>query len=186
MNWNKDYHPERETSWSDIAESIRYRVRIRDILLFYCPDLPIRKNRCPCPLHDGKGFNFSFSDTGYKCFVCGEGGDAISLVQALLRYPSRSEAMKRINDDMHLGLPIGRAATFEQSMEMILRREKAQREKEVRERWETEYALLMDEWTRLDKILQRADPTSQEYANAAKKISAVGYNLDYHLAQEPR
>ncbi len=186
MDWSSGYKPERETSWSDIADSIRNIVRVRDILFLYRPDLPHRGHRCPCPLHNGEDFNFSYNDNGYKCFVCGESGDCISLAQALCNCPSRSDAMKRINDDMRLGLPIGRAATFEQSMDMLRRREDAQKKKDAREKWDNEYALLMDEWARLDKIRMTAPPDSDEYANALKNIAHIDYEIEYHLLQEPR
>lgn len=41
--------------------------------------------RGPCPLHGGEGMNFSVSPKLglFNCFVCGQGGDSISLEQAL-------------------------------------------------------------------------------------------------------
>ena len=37
--------------------------------------------RGPCPFHHGKNANFSVTQHGYKCFVCGESGDVFTFVQ---------------------------------------------------------------------------------------------------------
>jgi DNA primase len=37
--------------------------------------------RGPCPFHHGKNANFSVTQYGYKCFVCGESGDVFTFVQ---------------------------------------------------------------------------------------------------------
>ena len=37
--------------------------------------------RGPCPFHHGTGPNFSVTQRGYKCFVCGEAGDVFTFVE---------------------------------------------------------------------------------------------------------
>lgn len=37
--------------------------------------------RGPCPFHHGKNDNFSVTQKGYKCFVCGESGDVFRFVE---------------------------------------------------------------------------------------------------------
>jgi DNA primase len=37
--------------------------------------------RGPCPFHHGKNANFSVTQHGYKCFVCGKSGDVFTFVQ---------------------------------------------------------------------------------------------------------
>ena len=37
--------------------------------------------RGPCPFHHGKNDNFSVTQRGYKCFVCGEAGDVFTFVE---------------------------------------------------------------------------------------------------------
>lgn len=39
--------------------------------------------RGPCPIHGGEGPNFSVRGSGFHCFVCGESGDSITLVQRM-------------------------------------------------------------------------------------------------------
>lgn len=188
MDWSRTYQRERRVGIEDIANSIRVLVRMRDVLFAYCPDIKskIHGNRCPCPLHNGTDSNFSFNDVGFHCFVCGESGDVITFVQKRLDLPRRFDAMKRINEDMKLGLPIGRAASFTESVNLALQREEAQRREAEKQAWENKYALLMDEYARLDKIRMNSAPGSDEYAEAVKQLTYINYELDFHLQQEPR
>ena len=78
-NWN--YKRELSAKIEDIAETIHASVTIEEALRLYCPGTEIRHHRCPCPIHNGKDYNFSFTENGYRCFVCGASGDVISLVK---------------------------------------------------------------------------------------------------------
>ena len=90
-----------------IAEEIKARVKISDALFMYgYSTSPNSKKRIPCPLHNGKDNNFSFTDKIYHCWVCGEHGDVISLVRKLYGM-SFAEACVKINLDFGLGLPCG-------------------------------------------------------------------------------
>ena len=55
--------------------------------------------RGPCPIHGGDGPNFSVNPARglFHCFVCGEGGDAIRLVERL-RGCSFPEAVRELTD----------------------------------------------------------------------------------------
>ena len=81
MDWNKEYHPERRVSWEDVAETIRETVTMDDVLSVYAPSTPRKGRRCPCPIHNGKDYNFSYTDKGYKCFVCNSSGDVITFIK---------------------------------------------------------------------------------------------------------
>ena len=51
-----------------IAEEIKARVKIGDVLFMYGYSAsPNSKKRIPCPLHNGKDNNFSFTDKIYHC-----------------------------------------------------------------------------------------------------------------------
>ena len=115
MDWGKAYLREQRATWADIAESIRYSVSMAEVLRVYSPETPIRGKRCPCPLHNGKDYNMSFTATNFHCFVCGESGDVIEFVTKILNLPSRADAMKRMNGDLKLGLPIGELVNAEQA-----------------------------------------------------------------------
>ena len=49
--------------------------------------------RCRCPLHNGDRDSFSFTDTLFHCFTCGESGGVIQL-EALLSGVSNDEACR--------------------------------------------------------------------------------------------
>lgn len=151
---------------------------MEDVLEHYCPSTPRRQHRCPCPIHNGKDFNFSYLDHGYRCFSCGATGDVVKFVQQILELPNRSDAMKRINADFGLGLPIGVALSDSQSANLALKRAEASAKKAAEDAWLDEYHALTDEWIRLDKVRRTADPMSDEYAEAVKSIDRIGYLLD--------
>ena len=70
MDWEKAYKPERKANIEDIVAIIHDSVTMEDVLSVYSPSTPRRGHRCPCPIHNGKDFNMSYTDHGYKCFVC--------------------------------------------------------------------------------------------------------------------
>lgn len=180
------FHAERTASWVDISDSIRSSVTMDDVLTLYCPSLPRRRNRCPCPLHNGKDYNFSYNTHGYKCFVCGASGDVIGFVKEVCELSTRPDAMSKINADFRLNLPINCTISATQSANLALKRAEIERERAKRQAWEEQYHALMDEWVRLDRATREADPESDEYTYAVKNINMVSYELDALLDAEPR
>ena len=183
MNWN--YHPERLVEWSDIAAAIRDTVTMDDAIHLYAPSTPTRNHRCPCPFHHGKDYNLSYTPQGFRCFVCGASGDVIGFVKDICGYASRVDAMKRINKDYGLHLPLDGDASAEMSAEIARKRAEHKARQLERERWWSEYNRLMDEWTMLDITRMTADPETDAYAYAVKRIDYIGYLID-SLPPEPR
>lgn len=166
-------------NWQDISEAIRDSITMEDVLEFYVPDVPRKHHRCPCPIHNGRDYNFSYMDKGYKCFSCGAKGDVITFVQTICEYEYRSDAMRRINSDFGLGLPVsGEILSATQSASLALKRAEAKAKKDAEEAWENEYRDLTDEWIRLDKVRRTADPMSDEYADAVKEIDRISFLID--------
>lgn len=184
MDWSSLYRPERRASWEDIAQAIRDTVTMDEVLSVYFPHLPRRGHRCPCPLHNGKDFNFSYTEHGYKCFVCGASGDVIALVKEACELATRADAMKRLNADLRLNLPIQGEVSAERGPELARRRAEAEQRKKAVESWNSRYNDLMDEWVRLDKIL-RSSASPEEKAEARGRIVIVEDELD-SLPPEPR
>ena len=188
MDWG--YKRERHASLDEIAEVIHASVTIRDALDVYCPGLEIRHHRCPCPIHSGKDYNFSFTDRGFKCFVCNASGDVITLVKEVCELSTRVEAMKRICADFHLPVDFYAEISAENSAKVNKLREAAERKRREKEEWEARYHKALDEWIELDKVVTDTPWDSEE--NIAKVCKAkedrarVGYQLDLILAQEPR
>lgn len=183
MDWN--FIPQRKVEWADIAADIRDTVTMDEVLSMYAPQVPTKNHRCPCPFHDGHDYNFSYTQHGYRCFVCGATGDVITFVKEVLGCPTRVDAMKRINYDFHLNLPIGANSTSEISTEMLKRREARKTRDAAIRAWWDEYHRLWDEWTELDKIRLTADPESEDYAYAVHRIDYIAYLID-SMPEEPR
>ena len=183
MNWRSGYKPERKASWDEIAQIIHDTVTMEEVIRAYCPETPIRGNRCPCPLHNGKDYNFSFTANGYKCFVCGASGDTVSFVMAYCGYNSRLDAMKRMNSDLCLRLPIGGNMSLDEDRAIRARVAQAKEDREKEEAWWAEYHRLLDEWVELDKIRRTAAWESDEYMDAVKNIDRVSYELDCHMGR---
>lgn len=187
MDWKQTYKPEREVKvdWNDIGNAIHDTVSMEDVLNVYAPHVPRRHHRCPCPIHNGKDYNFSYTQNGYKCFVCGASGDVISFVKEVCELATRSDAMKRINSDLNLRLPIDYEAGEIFRIVAQKRRQEAEKRQKTREEWNARYSELIAEYARLD-LGRMSDPLSDEYAEAVKRIDYVEYLLDCHLQNEPR
>ena len=185
MDWSKGYKRESKASWEDIAEAIHDTVTMGEIVKVYAPSPPPRHNRIPCPFHNGKDYNLSLMPHGYKCFVCGAAGDAIAFVKDLLGLSTRADAMRRINSDLRLNLPLDTAVNSTQNAELSRRRAEAEKRRKEVQAWWDRYHELMDAWTECDRVRSTADPNSAEYADAVKRIDYLSYQLD-ELPPEPR
>lgn len=178
VNWAEDYHRVQKATWEDIANAIHSSVTMGDVIGAYCPDYEPRRNRIPCPLHNGKDYNFSFTSTGYKCFVCGESGDVIKFVQSVLSLRSRSDAMAKINDDFRLGLPLDREISTAENNAFIERRKALERKRLEKEKWEAGLDALWAEWCRLDRQKRWCKPGTAAHIEAIKNIDRISYEID--------
>lgn len=72
---------------------------------------PNRSGFICCPFHREKTPSLKFyPDGGWKCFGCGKGGSSIDLMAALYDL-APLEAVRRLNDDFRLNLPLDRQQT---------------------------------------------------------------------------
>ena len=108
----------------------------------------------------------------------------IAFVKEVCELATRADAMKRINQDLHLNLPIDGEVDAIQAAEMSRRRAEAEEKRRAEQAWEDEYHRLTDEWTRLDKVKRTADPASDEYADAVKNIDFISFQLDILLCDK--
>ena len=184
MNWTEIYKPERRASWDDIANAIHETVTMQDVIAMYCPGLTPRHRRIPCPIHSGEGYNFSFTDKGYRCFVCNETGDVIKFVQTVCQLRDRKDAMTQINIDFRLSLPLDREISHEENKALEERRKAAREQERKHQEWEDGYHALLDEWCRLDRQKRESKAGSPEWIEAIKNIDRVAYELDCY-PQEP-
>ena len=185
MNWNEAYHREHKVTWDDIATAIHDLVTVEQVLRFYRPDLEIRHHRCACPIHNGRDPNFSFTENGYKCFVCGASGDVIALVKEVCELSTRADAMKKINLDFNLRLPLGGEISATQSADLARKRKEAEDRRKAQEEWERGYSALMDEWCRLDRMKIENKVGSEPWLYAIRNIDRVGHELSIY-PERPR
>ena len=184
------FRAERTPEWQDIAQAIRDSVTMEDAVRMYVPGTVPRHHRIPCPFHNGKDYNFSYNTHGYKCFVCGASGDVIGFVKDICECSTRSDAMKRINLDFDLRLPVDGNVDITFSAEARKRREEAERRQREHDEWERRYHEALDRWTELDRIARDTPWDSEENiskaCNAREQKARVGYQIELILADEPR
>jgi len=181
VNWSETYKPVRMASWEDIADSIRQTVTMGDAVGMYAPDPPPRGRRIPCPIHNGKDYNLSYTDRHFRCFVCNEGGDVISFVRDVCGLKDRKEAMTRINRDFHLLLPIDIPVTTEESKVLQERRKKVQEREAEQKRLIAAYHAAMDHFVFLDILKRDYEPDTMQYAYAVKRIDEAWYDVERAL-----
>lgn len=162
MNWEfkREKQKNDPIDWGGINEIVKANVTIEQVLRAYVPGVKIgRYRRIACPIHGGTDKNFSYDDHFYHCFsVCGDGGDVIKLTITLLGLDYLG-AIKRLNNDFNLGLPLTGQMTGEEALRTQKRiAEAAKRIAEQnarREEYEAQYDHLMGAWISGD-ILSRA------------------------------
>lgn len=155
---------------------------MRDILSRYGFEY---KHRMKCPLHNGDDLNFAVSEKTFMCFSHCGGGDVITFVQRLfgLTFP---DALKRIDADFGLNLYGNqsfddfRKSYYDQKQSQ----EKQKRENAERQRRDTEYWAVFDEWKRLDDNKRKFAPKTENeefhplYVEALQKIAFQAFLLD--------
>ena len=184
MDWTKSFRPERRVSWDDVANTIHASVTMEDAIRMYAPSTQIRNRRCPCPIHLGRDYNFSFTDHAYKCFVCGSSGDVVTFVKEVCELSTRVDAMREIVKDFRLNVDAGDTITHEQDQALRKMREEAERKKREHDAWYERYHALLDEWCALDSKLPDAQSPA-EIAGIRQRMAELDYEI-YSLPPEPR
>lgn len=88
-----------------------------------------RKGRCPCPIHGGKDDNLSYTDTQFHCFVCGAGGDVITLVEKIFNL-SFPDAVRKLAEDFGVAPGVDPEAVRRRQLAAEARKRRAEREKD--------------------------------------------------------
>ena len=93
----------------DIFREVRERVSAQDAGRHYGLTFD-RRGWALCPFHADKHPSMSFRNSRYRCWACNASGDSIDLTARLLGL-TPLDAVRRLNQDFSLGLPIDRPAT---------------------------------------------------------------------------
>lgn len=148
-----------------------------------------RNGRCPCPAHNGTDCNCKLDkgERGWHCFVCGGGGDVISLVQ-VVNGCAFWDAVAWLDGAFHLGLPLTPSNDQKASETARIAREKRLRERKERERMERADYEMYCETERLvrdleaDKELYRprtaAEPWDERFARALRLLPGARDTLN--------
>ena len=173
---------------NDLARMVKNSVSMIDLCNMY--SIPLnRAGFTNCPFHTEKTGSLKAypNGGGWHCFGCGEGGTVIDFT---MRYFGLScmDAIKKLNDDFNLNLPIGHKLSLKQWKEAKekvrqLRIEQEQRQKlhqDLRKRYQD----ALDQFVAYDVVLsmkapeKATDAISDEYADALHDIARARYELD--------
>ena len=75
--------------------------------------IAVKRGGALCPFHHDTRASLSFHNGRYRCFACEAHGDCIDFTARLLGL-SPIEALRRLNDDFDLGLPLNRPLVGEE------------------------------------------------------------------------
>lgn len=89
------------------------------------------QGKAVCPFHNDHHPSMTFRDGKYHCWACGAAGDSIDFTARLLGLDAVG-ALRRLNEDFHLALPIDRPPSQQERAEA----EKHRRLAETRRRFE--------------------------------------------------
>lgn len=170
------------------AQAIKEAVSMEDAVRRYLPGTVQRNHTILCPFHNEKTPSLRLYEGGFYCFGCAANGDVIAFV-AKLENVRQLDAMKRINDDFGLALPIGRKQTLRELMEQRKFEQTNKRAgKEALARFEeadAEYSAALDEWLRLEMNRQQYQPKSMDedmhplFIEALVKGERAAFTLEY-------
>lgn len=168
------------------TNEIKERLKMPELLNFY--GLDVRRGRIKCPLHNGEHYNCGVKDDYIHCFVCGGSADVINFV---IKYFNLSfkEAISKLNNDFHLGLPIGERIDRRKQIEISRKafqakkkREKAQAE---RQNLQNNYHSALDEYVRLERQMRENKPKTQNeelsplFIEALQGLSTAEHRLNF-------
>lgn len=153
-----------------IIYEIKQSVTITDVVERYgC--VKIKRNRCACPLHNGKDLNMVIypQTNSFYCFVCGKGGDVIRFVQEAFNL-SLYEAERKLDYDFNLCLFEKPTLTKSRKTKEKIRLLMAEREENARQRAYNKYVYF----TLVDYIWRlRAQPESKQKSHDLKYMDRL-------------
>ena len=179
--------------WGDFLQTINYaseiksRISSKEAFLYYGIELD-RSGFCKCFLTGERTASLKVydGDRGWHCFGCGAHGSVIDFVMQYFSIPF-GDAIKKINEDFSLGLPIGekldRRKQIEMQKQAFLRKREMNARKAKQEELEKAYWAAFEEWKRLDDNRRNYAPKSPTeplhplFVEALKNIAAAEYTL---------
>lgn len=157
------------------SDDIKTLVSMPEIARTYGLDVN-RMGFMNCPFHREKTPSLKVYKDGWHCYGCGAGGDVISFVMKYYDLPFK-EACAKINDDFHLGLPIGEKRTERQRIADAAeawrkRQVKTAREQAV-EQAKLAHSKAFDRWLIISTIVERMRPEMDDFPGDGFWAAAV-------------
>lgn len=169
------------------AKEISQAVNMKEALSFYGYEVN-RSGYAVCPSHNEKTASLKVYDDHFYCYGCGARGDIVEFVRRLYNLDFDA-AIKKLNDDFHLGLPVdGKKLTPREQAEIAKRARELKAKKEAEERKRIEnsnrYFSLLDEYRKHEINIAKYRPAQYVetlhplFVEALHNIERVGYLLD--------
>lgn len=168
------------------AAEIKSRVSMRDVLSLYGVE-PNRHGRCACPIHHGKDPNMVVRDKSFHCYVCGAGGTVLDFVMQCDQV-SLDDAERKLNDALHLGLPLDKTQTETERSNWLKSARKRIEVRQIKEKRiqdaQNAYETALTRFTEMDKTIQNAvqngniDLTDDVLVYAIKHIDEASIQMD--------
>ena len=172
--------------YKDFATEIEGTLDLREVVQYYGIELN-HADEGVCPFHNEKTASFRVYESHYYCFGCHRHGSTVHFVMEFFGM-SFGEAVKKLNSDFNLGLPIEHRMTLTERR--IFERKKHQREKALAKRRaeieanRAKYDELTKQLVDGDVVLitlagmTSLDGINMEQAEALKRMSYAQYVMD--------
>ena len=149
------------SNYTVFADDIKGLVNMADVFRMY--GVPVtQKGYAVCPFHNEKTASLKVYPKSYYCFGCGAGGDCITFVRDLFNCDFK-EAVRKLNDDFALGIPIDEKITLRQA-DHYKKRQREIKELQQRELYEQERRIaLQNEYLDLLEKEQRLKDNFEKY-----------------------
>lgn len=171
----------------DFAYEIKQAVPMRRLLEYYGIEVN-RMNKARCPFHGDHtpSMQVYSGDRGYWCFVCNEGGDVIDFTRKYFKL-SFHDAIRRINTDFGLRLPLDEAPSAEYLRE-VQRRKAEQAAARRLEAWRENTIAELADCARLANIALKwctPDSWTEQMVTAIREKATIDNVLDTLDGNDP-
>lgn len=161
---------------TDVFREVRERVSAQDAARYYGLELD-RKGWALCPFHADKHASMSFKNGRFCCWVCNIKGDSIDLAGRLFGLDATG-AVRRLNADFGLALPLDRRPT-QAEREAARRRQETAEAHKAFEDWRRGFIQKLNAAYRVAHIaLKRGGELTPQEAAAVQMQATIEYYAD--------
>lgn len=140
----------------DVFQECRERVTAQEAAQFYGLTFD-RRGVALCPFHDDRHPSMSFKGGRFRCWACQASGDSIDFTMHYLGLSSPLEAVKRLNEDFHLSLPLHGKPTATERVAARKRQELAELHRAF-EAWRRDFICDLNRCILVANLALKRDP----------------------------